>query len=74
MFKLKVMLAAGWYLGTETKDGQPRSRESGYFATQEEAEKALKNLLEKKTFPHEQYQNIPAGASTGMIDDILLSE
>jgi len=33
--------AAGYYLGT-TYQGMPGSRESGYFASKEEAENALK--------------------------------
>ena len=46
--ELKVMKsAAGFYLGT-TKDVEefPYSRETGYFPTQEEAEKAFKSWKE----------------------------
>lgn len=40
----KVMRTNAYYIGTECECG-PYSRESEYFKTQEEAEKALKGLI-----------------------------
>jgi hypothetical protein len=33
---------AGYYIGYLTEDGFPYSRESGYYATEEEAQEAMK--------------------------------
>ena len=42
--KLSVLQsAAGFYIGYLSEDGCPYSRESGYFATAEEAEESLSN-------------------------------
>ena len=42
--ELQVMFSpAGYYLGTETTEGHPYSRETGYFRSESEAEAALKD-------------------------------
>ena len=47
---------AGFYIGTmyNNPDGfqEPGSRDSGYFATREEAEKELQNWCEAEDIPH----------------------
>jgi len=37
--------AAGWYVGRLTEAGYPLSRESGYFASEHEAERELRFML-----------------------------
>ena len=40
---LVLQSAAGFYIGYLSEDGFPYSRESGYFATAEEAKESLSN-------------------------------
>jgi hypothetical protein len=43
-FPLKVLKTCAWYVGTQCSCGMPMSRETDYFATEEEAQAALDRL------------------------------
>lgn len=49
---LQVMQSnAGFYVGSEYKDGTPGTRDSGYYPTREAAEQTLALMLNAKANP-----------------------